>query len=295
MATSKETKDVAATKETKDVALASQQTGLAEFMDASDFGGGGFEGADADSFAIPFLQVLQKMSPIVDEDHAKYVEGAKAGMLLNSVTQRLYDGKAGLFIIPCAYKRSYVMWGGREGDGGFKGEMSVEDFEAAKLDSSRAVLVDGNWYVPSEDGSVNVKKNTYYADTRQHFVIVIDPETGEFGRAILSCASSQIKASRKLMTSLQQKKVKTPQGMKTPPTFANMVKVTTVGQSNDKGSWSGLNFELTGLVTERDLYEDARDFYKSIVAGEVNADFSKADSTSAQGDSEPTKQDADEF
>lgn len=264
------------------VAVVEENAGLAlvpEFMELGDFGNTGFEGADKDSFAIPFLQLLQKMSPLVDEDNAKYIQGAKAGMLFNTVTQKLYDGKAGLIIIPCAYKRSYIQWAGREAEGGFKGEFTPEQI-ASMQGSGAIVALDGKLYKPNEDGSVNEKKNDRYEDTRSHFVLVIDPTTGEYGQAIISLSSTQIKASKMLMTALQQKKVDTPQGKKTPPTFANMVKLTTIGMSNDKGAWSGLSFTLDGLVKDVNIYNEAKAFYKAVVDGSVNVDYTKAESPS---------------
>jgi hypothetical protein len=277
----------------EDGALAVVDLGV---MDESDFGSNaGFEGADKDSFAIPFLQILQKMSPKVDEDHAEYIPGAKAGMLFNTVTGKLYDGKTGLHIVPCAYKRTYILWGGREGDGGYKGEFSVEEVEALRADETKLKVVDGRYYVPDADGNVHEKKSDYYSDTRSHFVIVIDPETGEYGTAILSLASSQIKSSKKLLTSLQQKKVNTARGLQTPPTFANLVKVTTAGRSNESGSWSGIEFALDGLVTDKNVYAAAKEFYRTVVAGEVKADYAKADAASAQGDTESKPTNAEEF
>jgi len=278
----------AVAEESKELVVGATNTGVSTevdmgFMDMGDFGSG-FEGADKDSFAIPFLQLLQKMSPKVDEDHAEYIQGAKAGMFYNTVTGKLFDGKSGLDIIPCAYKRSFILWGGREGDGGYKGEFTVEEFMTLSEDENKVKVLEGKAYVPNEDGSIVEKKNDYYSDTRSHFVIVLDRETGEYGRAILSLASSQIKSSKKLMTALQQKKVKTPQGMRTPPTFANIVKVTSSGRSNDSGSWSGVDFELTGTVQTADLYKEAKEFFTQVVGGEVKADYAKADAASAQGD-----------
>lgn len=288
-----ETEDSKGVALKEDGALAVVDLGV---MDESDFGSNaGFEGADKDSFAIPFLQILQKMSPKVDEDHAEYIPGAKAGMLFNTVTGKLYDGKSGLQIVPCAYKRTYILWGGREGDGGYKGEFSVEEVEALRSDPTKLKVVDGRYYVPDADGNINEKKSDYYSDTRSHFVIVIDPETGEYGSAILSLASSQIKSSKKLLTSLQQKKVNTARGLQTPPTFANLVKVTTAGRSNESGSWSGIEFALDGLVSDKNIYEAAKEFYRTVVAGEVKADYAKADATSAQGDQESKPTDAEGF
>lgn len=259
-----------------------QLAGVSDFMNLDDFGQG-FEGTDADSYALPFLQVLQKMSPQVDEDQPQYIPGAKAGMILNTVTNKLYDGKTGLIIVPAAFKRSFIRWGGREADGGFKGEMTPA--EADQLIQSGAVKeVDGRYYFPESDGSINEKKSDYLADTRQHYVVYVDPDTGEFGSALLSLTSSMIKESRKLMTSLQQRKVDTPRGKMTPPTFANMVRMTTVGKSNEKGSWSVAQFTIEGLVTDQSIYNEAKELHNSVRGGTVNVDYSKAAPTDSAGE-----------
>lgn len=286
----------AATESTELVAKTASAVAAMDFMDAADFGGAGFEGTDKDSFAIPFIQILQKMSPIVDEDHVKHIEGAKAGMLMDTVSQKLYDGKTGMIIVPCAYKRSYVIWGGREGDGGFKGELTVEQFEEIAQDETKVKVVEGRPYKPNDDGSVNPKKNDYYADTRSHFVLIVNEETGEVGQAILALSSTQTKASKMLMTALQQKKVDVNGTKRTPPTFANKVKLTTVGMSNDKGSWSGAKFELIGMVTDKDLYAEAKAFYAAIASGAAKADFTKSghEDSGAAGVSDSAEE-ADKF
>lgn len=268
--------------------VAVKNTSLAaapDFADMSDFGAG-FGNADAESFAIPFLQVLQKMSPQVDEDDPKYIAGAKAGMILDTVTQRVFDGQTGIQIIPCHFKRTFIRWGGRESaEGGFKGEISVEEMKAL-IDSGQVKLVDGRYYWPNEDGTVNEKKNDYFADTRSHYVIYIDPETGEQCRALLSLSSSMIKASRMLLTALSNRKVDTPRGKLTPPTFMNVVRLTTQGMKNDKGTWSAAKFDIEGLVTDSALYNDAKSFHKDVDQGNVEVDHSKqgAPSESPVGD-----------
>jgi len=258
------------------------------FLSAEDLamGAAGFEGVDKDSFAIPFIQILQKMSPVVDEDSSAYIEGAKAGMFMNTVSQKLFDGKKGIKIIPCAFKRSFIQWGARNASGGFKGEMTPEEFEAIRSDKSRVIEVDGKFYAPLEDGSVDPKKSDYYADTRSHYVILLDEETGEYSRCILSLSSSQIKSSKKLMTQLQGKKINAGGKMVTPPTFLNFARATTIGLSNDNGSWSGIVFDLEGLVTDKHLFEEAKAFYAQVRGGEVAADYSKAggDHAAAAGD-----------
>lgn len=262
--------------EAQTTALVSADTNAAlALLGAEDFGTG-FEGADKDSYAIPFLQILQKMSPSVDEDSPRYVQGAKAGMLYNTVTGELLDGKEGFDLVPCFFKRSFIRWSPRDAGGGFKGEFTPEQIEGMVKDGS-IIVVDGVYFAKPDDGSApDPKKTDYYADTRSHYVIVVSPKTGETGSAILSLAASQIKPSRMLMTALQQKKIDTPQGKRTPPMFLNKVRVTTQGLSNDQGSWSGIVFALNGLVDNKDLYEEAKTFYQAVAAGTVKADYSKA-------------------
>lgn len=265
-----------------------------EFLGAEDFGGG-FEGADKDSYAIPFIQILQKMSPLVDEDSPKRLEGAKSGMLFNTVTQQLYDVREKpLLFVPCAYKRSFILWGARDGDGGFKGEVTPEEMDAIEA-RGEVENVDGKLLVKDEKGEVNPKKSDYYADTRSHYVIVIDPDTGDTMPCIISLASTQIKSSKMLMTALQNKKVDHGGVKRTPPTFANLVKFSTVGQSNEKGSWSVAKFELDGLVTDAALFTEAKEFYRAINAGEVKADYSKAGGDAAAGDVSSAPQQAEGF
>jgi hypothetical protein len=246
-----------------------------DFLGAEDFNAG-FEGSDKDSYAIPFIQILQKMSPLVDEDSPKRIEGAKAGMLYNNVTGQLYDVRdTPLVFVQAAYKRSFILWGARDADGGFKGEVTPERMD--EIVASGAVEnVDGKLLVKDEKGEVNPKKSDYYADTRSHYVIVLDPKTGETMPAIISLASTQIKPSKALMTSLQNKKVNAGGVLRTPPTFANLIKFTTSAQQNAKGSWALAKFELDGLVLDKHLFETAKEFYRAINAGEIKADYSKA-------------------
>jgi hypothetical protein len=291
MATKKPAESAA---EETSTALATVQSGAMtapSFIDESDFAGGGFEGTDKDSFAIPFLQILQKMSPLVDEDSPKHIEGAKAGMLFNTVTQKLYDGKAGLTIIPCAYRRSYIQWAGRDAEGGFKGEFTPEQIQEMQ-NRGQIIVSEGKLLKPLDDGTVNEKKSDYFADTRSHFILIVE-ESGETTQAILALSASQTKASKMLMTSLQQKKVDTPKGKMTPPTFANRVKISTVGMSNEKGNWSGVRFDLDGLVTDAHVFAEAKAFYKAIAAGEVKVDHSKSDQQNASVGDAPSA--ADEF
>lgn len=262
-----------------------------DFMDAADFGAG-FEGTDKDSFAIPFLQILQKMSPIADEDSPKYIQGLKPGMLFNTVTQKPYDVRnKPLTIVPCFFKRSFICWGSRDEGGGFKGEVSPLTMDEI-IARGEVENVDGKLLVKDKDGEVDAKKSDYWSDTRALYVIVVDPDDGEFSPAILSLASTQIKASKMLMTTLQNRKVQVGERKLTPPLYANVVNVSTVAESNDKGNWSGIKFDLQGLAG-KELFDAAKSFYQAVHSGAASADYSKAPDAGDNVSSGPS--DADKF
>ena len=69
---------------------AKQDTSLALFGDDVSKG---FENMTQDDMALPFVRILGQLSPQVTDGDAKYIEGAKPGMIYNTVTSELYDGK----------------------------------------------------------------------------------------------------------------------------------------------------------------------------------------------------------
>jgi hypothetical protein len=238
--------------------------------------GAGMEGASAESFAIPFITILQKGSPQVDEASGVAIDGAKGGMIYDNVYGQITDGKAGITIVPCAYRRVFIRWGARGTEGGgFKGELTPEAV-AAMREAGSVVEVDGKLMVPMSDGTINEKKCDRISDTRNHYVLVVDNETGSWKEALLSLTSTQIRKSKMLMSMLSGVKMKGAAGMFTPPTFANRVKLTTLGESNDKGTWFGVKFELDGTVDRAEVYAAAKAFHASVAKGGVIAKYEDA-------------------
>jgi hypothetical protein len=253
--------------------------------------GRGMEGTTAESFAIPFLGVLQKGSPQCDEASGAAVEGAKPGMFIQSVSGHMFDGREGLLVVPVAYKRVYVHWGPRQGDGaGFKGEVTPEQIEALRA-AKEIVEQDGRLFKPLPDGTVNDKRCERFSDTRNHYVLVIDPKTGVWAPALLSLASTQIKKSRAIMTMLNEIKLRrvSDGSLYTPPTFANLLRLTTVPESNDKGTWYGVKPVIERQLDaanpqDAELYAAARAFHASVARGTVTAAYeSEADAAPAAG------------
>ena len=55
----------------------------------------GLENISQDDLATPRLKVLMQLSPELED-----LEGAKAGMIFNTVTNELYDGTKGISVLP---------------------------------------------------------------------------------------------------------------------------------------------------------------------------------------------------
>jgi len=257
-----------ATKNNTDVA---EQIQLNMFADS----GAGMEGASSEAFAIPFLSVLQKGSPQVDEASGRAIEGAKSGMLYENVSGRFYDGKAGLTLVPCAYRRVFLHWASRANGGGFRGELQPEKVAEMRARGQICEL-DGRLYIPSADGTVSDKNCDRISDTRNHYVLIVDRESGAWNEALLSLSSSQIKKSKMLMSALASVRVSNPMGNAfCPPTFGNYVKVMTTPESNDKGNWFGIKFELAGSVDRAEVYAAAKAFHASVAQGGVVSKYAE--------------------
>ncbi len=253
----------------------------AGLMDFAADAGAGMEGAGQESFAIPFLSVLQKGSPQVDEASGQAIEGAKAGMFFENVTGRMFSGKEGVVIVPCSYKREFLRWGARSNGGGFKGAYSPEDVAEMRT-KGQIVELDGRLYAPEQDGSVNPEKSDRFNDTRNHYVLIMDTDSGAWTEALLSLTSTQIKKSKMLMSALASVKLKNGAGqLYTPPTFANLVRATSVGESNDKGTWFGVKFELAGQVDRAEIYAAAKAFHANIAKGGVQVKYEDTEPAAA--------------
>jgi hypothetical protein len=241
-----------AVKENTDVATASDNMYLND-------AGAGFEEASTDSFAIPFLSILQSGSPQVKKSDGAYIKGAEEGMLFNSVTQEVYSGEEGIEIIPCHYSQRFVEWKLRENGGGFVAEHTPNDpivSQTVRDDKFRNITPAGNQLV----------------DTRNHYVLI--RRNGSLQPAIMSLSSSQLKKSKQLMSLLQGIKVKNPQtGMfDIAPMYSNILLVQTSAESNDKGSWFGYRFSIVGKVGDEGEYAEAKGFAHAVKSGMAKAE-----------------------
>jgi hypothetical protein len=252
----------------------------AKTLDFAADAGKGMENATTDDFAIPFIKVLQKGSPEVDEAGGQAIEGAEAGMFMEVATGEFFTE---MDMVPCAYQRKFIKWGNRKAGGGFKGTFTPE--QAAELRSKGLVIeIDGKLFFPMPDGKVDPNKSDILSDTREHYILRLSEDGPR--QAILSLTSTQIKKSKALNSALANRKEPHPSGngKYTPPTFANVVSATANNpEKNDQGSWYGVEFALNGLVDNPDVYDVARAFHRQVSEGKGRVDYSTAEQPGGVG------------
>jgi hypothetical protein len=121
-----ESKEVATTKK-PGTAAATTKGGHndalpATIPDMAQFSGAGMENTDRESFAIPFLAVVQKTSPQVDKDSDAYIKGCETGDLLLTSSNEVFKDEDGVDVVFCGYRRVFLRWAPIDEGGGFKGE-----------------------------------------------------------------------------------------------------------------------------------------------------------------------------
>ena len=212
----------------------------------------GFETMGQEDLALPFLRILTNMSPEIGE-----VEGASPGMIYNSVTGELYDGKKGVQVIPCAYVRQYIEWSPRgQGSGG-----PVTIYPATSDILSRTHREPG-------DNKDYLDNGNYIENSANHYVMILD-QNGIPNPALIVMKSTQLKKSRKWNSMMMSVKLQGQSGLFTPPMFSQIYRLTIMSESNDKGKWHGWEIERVGGVEDAGIYEMAKLFALSINAGDV--------------------------
>lgn len=245
---------------------------MAESMLADSQNSSGFDNITADDVAIPFISILQALSPQC-RGEAK-IEGASEGDFHNTVSSEIYKGE--IKLIPCAYKKSYVEWVPRDTGGGFVNEHSSNEIlkQCTKNERKQDILPNGNQIVT----------------TGYHYCILIKPN-GNIERAVISFTSTQLKKSRKwnstamaLTINVNGKKIR-------PAMFSHIYTAKSVAEKNEQGEWAGWQIGSPVLITDSDLYATAKSFSEDVLKGTVKVTpptpenaYSQATAAPVEGD-----------
>lgn len=266
-----------ATKEEKKVAK--KEENLPAAIDFAADAGAGFEDSDKDSFAIPFLSILQSGSPQCKRSDGAYIPGAQEGMMFNSVTNEVIDGDKGILVIPAYYNRNFIEWIPRGEGGGIAGVHTVPEADELSKTLRTITVVDNG-----KEKEVQVLDNgNTLSDTRNHYLLIVN-EDGSTSPVVCGMSSSQIKESKKWMTMMQGIKIN---GVEA-PMMSQIYRITTVPKSNNEGSWYGFKIDHVEQIKDATQYQDAKKFRELIKSGAAEID-------KQAGSSNPSGSDSDEM
>lgn len=155
-----------------EVALFGAKTELPAY--AANDAGLGNENLTSQDVGIPQIKLLQQMSPQLNS-----IEGAKAGLYLNTQTDELMEE---VYFISLAFNRTFTVWKDQNLGGGKMGEF--ESMEAA---------TDYKGTLPGGEGDYDVQ------ETCAHFLLLLDPKSAQIiGPAVLYMDRSKLSAHRDL-------------------------------------------------------------------------------------------------
>ena len=206
-----------------------------------------------EDLALPFLKVLGQLSPEVNKRDGKYVEGAKPGRIINTVTNELYDQ---INVLPVFYKRQYIEWQDRGASTG--APVAIHEADSDILSQTTR----------GKDYKDRLPNGNYLENTASHFVILLgsSPQT-----ALISMKATQLKVSRKWNSMMMGIKMQGKNGLFTPPTYSHIYNLKTVQMSNDKGTWFGWDVSKVGPIEDKSVYDIAKGFADQVGKGEIQA------------------------
>ena len=165
-------------EETRDISK--KEGGALATLDFVADSGMGLENIDKGDLALPFLKLLQSGSDETKKKHAKYVEGAEAGMFYNTVTKKLYNGEKGIELIPVFYRMTYPEWA------------PFERREGRPVHNDRGPGIMAKT-TQNEQNKDMLENGNQIIKTANHFVI-INGDRPE--KALMTMKSTQLKESR---------------------------------------------------------------------------------------------------
>ncbi len=247
----------------------------------AEYAGAGFENQTGDDYSIPFIQILQALSPQIEENAA-----LRQGMILNTVTGEVWEGKNGIAFVPATTQHTYVEWKPRAAGGGFVG---IHEVNSQVVANAKAASSDyGKYSTPEGNDLIE----TFYV-----YGIAIDDD-GNSSEAVIAFSSTKIKKYKGWMTKAKTIQIALPDGRRIPaPLFAHRYRLKTVSEKNSKGqfyNWDAIGFDGANalearLPTNDPIFQAAVNIKSMIEEGTARAAYeSQTETTGEEGQGAPT-------
>jgi len=278
-------KAAAATK--TEIAVAEEQNNdliAADMMDELIADAGAGISTSADDNIVPFIVLLQDMSPEIKKRDPNYVEGAEAGMFMDRSSHKLWAGDAAmaertglpeLQFQHCYFDHAIVEWVPRTDGGGFVARHSLQ---GATVDDTMHRLGARQIPDPQDPNKMNWKSadGTHdMIDTRYHFGNIVNDGTPK--PAVIAFSSTGHTASRQWMTAMKDFKITDREGkIFTPPAWARKYTLGSKPRENKKGSFFVATVADGGWIREDALRAAGKELHDGAKAGTITASTNEA-------------------
>lgn len=232
-------------------------TALPDFLKGKMDDQRGNENVGNDDLTIPRIEICQSLSECRKKNSPEFIEGIQEGDLYNNVTRQIYGDS--LLFVPVAYLKEYLLWRDLKAGGGFGGSYQSAELANIALEAMEE----------KDRGDYEI------VDTPQHFVLVVDQETGKVTEAVISMAKSKAKVSRKFNSLIR---------LNEGPRFSRIYRLRGVADQNGAGQdFFNINVDNVSYVNA-ELFKRAEALYELIAAGKVQADRTVAKTTEEGGE-----------
>ena len=234
--------------------------------------GKGTEELRSDDVSTPILKILHQLSPECNSRNAKYVDGAKPGMIYSGSFGNLIDGEKGLDIVVAHTQTRFPEWQERG------------DSAAAPVGTHLDIPADA---VEEKNGRYRLPNGNYVEKTMYFYVIAIVGK--EFRKAVIAMRSSNLTPGRELNDLIDNLRVKDAQGSFKPAAYAAVFNLKTVGKNWGDKSWhvykpSKVRMLDVSKPEDLSIYETAKKLQEEAFAGAAKPKYEQVASTKSKED-----------
>jgi len=230
--------------------------------------GVGLENITTEDMQIPFIRIIQALSPQLQKDDPLYIKGAEQGDIFNTVSQEVYKQDEGVIVVPAFFEKKFLEFQLRSSGGGFVKELAADDKDIA---------------MTNREGTIEMLPNgNELVRTHQHLVIAKSAD-GTIAPSVLDMKKTQLKVSRRWNT--LKNSARLPSGALM-PIYGTAWQLTTVLEANDQGKWFNYKLDRINDVTPEieKMMLEARNMYQGVSKGEVKMAAASADEIAKEED-----------
>ena len=192
----------------------------------------GNENVGSGDLQMSRLDLIQQLSPQIEDGNTAFIEGAELGHIFDSATGDLFES---VFVVNLYFDKRYQVFKKRKFGGGFEGSHPTED-------AARQHLTDES--LPIEQYDI--------VETDIHGCLMLDANGVPKKPCVIYMSGSKAKVSRKWNTALATQEA---------DRFASVWSLTSVKEKNKQGQpYQNFKVDFAGYASEA-LYEEAKQNY----------------------------------